>query len=40
MSGMTESETLKTFSVTLTIMGIVGFLVTLAGAKWLPLVGS
>lgn len=40
MSGMTESETLKTFSVTLTIMGFVGFLVTLAGAKWLPLVGS
>ncbi len=40
MSGMTESETLKTFSVTLTIMGIVGFLVTLAGAAWLPLVGS
>ena len=40
MSGMTESETLKTFSVTLTIMGIVGFLVTLAGAKWLPLVAG
>jgi len=38
MSGMTENETLKTFSATLTIMGIVGFLVTLAGAKWLPLV--
>ena len=38
MSGMTEKETLKTFSATLTIMGIVGFLVTLAGAKWLPLV--
>ena len=38
MSGMTESETLKTFSATLTIMGVVGFLVTLAGAKWLPLV--
>lgn len=40
MSGMTESETLKTFSVTLTIMGVVGFLVTLAGAKFLPLVGG
>lgn len=40
MSGMTEGETLKTFSVTLTIMGLVGFLVTLVGAKWLPLVGS
>jgi GntP family gluconate:H+ symporter len=38
MSGMTEGETLKTFSVTLTLMGIVGFLVTLAGAYWLPLV--
>ena len=38
MSGMTETETLKTFSATLTIMGVVGFLVTLAGAKWLPFV--
>ena len=38
MSGMTEAETLKTLSVTLTIMGVVGFLVTLAGAKWLPLI--
>lgn len=38
MSGMTESETLKTFSAALTIMGIVGFLVTLAAARWLPLV--
>ena len=36
MSGMTEGETLKTFSVTLTIMGVVGFLVTLAGAHFLP----
>ena len=40
MSGMTEAETLKTFSATLTIMGIVGLLVTLAGAKWFPFVGS
>ncbi len=38
MSGMTEVETLRTFSVTLTIMGVVGFLVTLAGAWWLPLI--
>lgn len=38
MSGMTETETLKIHSVTLTLMGIVGFLVTLAGARWLPLV--
>ncbi len=36
MSGMTEGETLRTFSVTLTIMGVVGFLVTLAGAVLLP----
>ncbi len=36
MSGMTEVETLRTFSVTLTIMGMVGFLVTLAGAVLLP----
>jgi GntP family gluconate:H+ symporter len=40
MSGMTESETLKTHSVALTIMGVVGFIVTLAGAKWLPLVSG
>ena len=40
MSGMTEAETLKTYSVTLTLMGIVGFLVTLAGATWWPLVAS
>lgn len=37
MSGMTEAESLKTFSVVLTIMGVVGLLVTLAGATWLPL---
>ena len=38
MSGMTELETLKTHSVTITIMGIVGFLVTLVGASWLPMI--
>ncbi len=38
MSGMTESESLRTFSVVLTLMGLVGLLVTLAGAAWLPLV--
>lgn len=37
MSGMTEAETLRTFSVTLTIMGVVGFLVSFAGAVCLPL---
>lgn len=37
MSGMTEAETLRTFSVTLTIMGVVGFLVTMAGAILLPM---
>jgi GntP family gluconate:H+ symporter len=38
MSGMTTSETLKTFSAALTIMGVVGMLVTLAGALLLPMV--
>jgi GntP family gluconate:H+ symporter len=38
MSGMTASETLKTFSAALTIMGVVGLLVTLAGAVMLPMV--
>lgn len=38
MSGMTESESLRTFSVVLTLMGIIGLLTTLAGAVWLPLV--
>ncbi len=38
MSGMTEGETLKIHSVTLTIMGVVGFLATLLGARFLPLV--
>ncbi|MCA9149341.1 MAG: GntP family permease, partial [Planctomycetales bacterium] len=37
MSGMTEGESLKTFSIALTVMGICGFLVTLAGASLLPL---
>ena len=32
MSGMTESESLRTFSVALTVMGVVGLLVTLLGA--------
>jgi GntP family gluconate:H+ symporter len=38
MSGMTASETLKTFSAALTIMGVVGLLVTVAGALILPMV--
>lgn len=37
MSGMTEREGLSTITVALTVMGVVGFLVTLAGAVWLPL---
>lgn len=36
MSGMTEGESLRTFSVVLTIMGFVGLGVTLAGAAILP----
>ncbi|MDP9175196.1 MAG: GntP family permease [Planctomycetota bacterium] len=37
MSGMTESETLKTVSVMMVIMGVVGLLATLMGAWLLPL---
>ncbi|GAA4436035.1 GntP family permease [Bremerella cremea] len=38
MSGFTEKETLKTFTVLLTIMGVVSFLATLVFAMVLPLV--
>jgi len=38
MSGMTEGETLKTFSVMLTLMGVAGFLVVLVASKLMPLV--
>ena len=38
MSGMTATETLKTHSVALTLMGIAGLLATMAGAYLLPLV--
>ncbi len=38
MSGMTEAETLKTFSLMLTIMGFVGLGVTMLGALWFPFV--
>lgn len=37
MSGFTEKETLKTFSVLLTIMGLVSFLATLVSAMLLPM---
>ena len=36
MTGMTTKQTLQTFSAALTIMGVVGFAVTLAGAWLLP----
>ena len=39
MSGMTEGETLKTITVMLTIMGLVGLGVTMLGATFLPLAG-
>ena len=39
MSGMTEVETLRSFSVQLTIMGTVGFLVTWLMATILPFSG-
>jgi GntP family gluconate:H+ symporter len=38
MSGMTERETLKTVSVMMTIMGVVGLIATVAGAWLFPLV--
>jgi len=36
MSGMTEGETLKSVSVMMTIMGVVGLGATVLGAWWLP----
>jgi GntP family gluconate:H+ symporter len=38
MTGMSIQQTLKTFSAALTLMGCVGFLVTLLGAWLLPLI--
>ncbi len=38
MTGMTTGQTLKTFSVALTLMGLTGFAVTLLGAWLIPLV--
>jgi GntP family gluconate:H+ symporter len=36
MSGMTETETLKTVSIMMTIMGVVGLIATMLGAWLLP----
>jgi GntP family gluconate:H+ symporter len=38
MSGMTESETLKTFTAALAVMGIAGIVVVMIAAAVLPLV--
>ena len=38
MSGMTEGETLKTFSVMLTLMGVAGFVVVWIASRVIPLV--
>lgn len=38
LSGMTPSETVKSFSATLTVMGFVGFVATLMGATLWPMV--
>jgi H+/gluconate symporter-like permease len=38
MSGLTEAETLKTFSAELTLMGLAGIAVVMVAAKVLPLV--
>jgi len=40
MSGMTTRQTLQTFSAALTIMGCVGFAITLLGAWLLPFAGK
>ena len=37
MSGLTPGETLKTFSMVLTVMGVVGLIATMVGAMLLPL---
>ena len=37
MSGMTEKETLQTFTC-LSVMGVVGIIITIIGAKLFPLV--
>jgi H+/gluconate symporter-like permease len=36
MSGMSEGESLRTFSIVLTIMGFVGLAATITGAILLP----
>ena len=38
MSGMTEKETLQTFTACLSVMGVVGIIITIIGAKLFPLV--
>jgi GntP family gluconate:H+ symporter len=38
MSGMTVPETLKTFSVMLTLMGLVGLAVVMILARWFPMI--
>lgn len=38
MTGMTTSQTLKTFTAALTLMGLTGFAITIVGAWLLPLV--
>ena len=38
LSGFTESETLKTWTVTLTLISLVGLVICLVGSVFLPLV--
>ena len=38
MSGMTEKETLQTFTACLSVMGVAGIIITIIGAKLFPLV--
>jgi GntP family gluconate:H+ symporter len=38
MSGMTEQETLKTFTVIMSLMGVVGLFITMLLASLVPLV--
>ncbi len=37
MSGMTATETLRNFSLQITVMGVAGLIATMAAAAWIPL---
>jgi len=39
MSGFTEGESIRNFSLLLTIMGVVGLIATMILAKFFPMIG-